>query len=180
MECFHYPSSNLFEIYYTCRSNIFTLSSNHFLLFFYYFYSYLTVGNYLKETIYEWLNCLVLVGSRAFKSIKDRISKERCTNRTRKPQHAPKIHFKSAVEDTYLEDKYSAPFLHQKIWFFNKKLKQTWNCFNGDDLYGYWAFFSYQWERSKTNYSENVFLKVIFLTSVIRFIKKTPKWINFD
>lgn len=141
MECFHYPSSNLFEIYYTCHSNIFTLSSNHFLLFFYYFYSYLTVGNYLKETIYEWRNCLVLEGSRAFKSIKDRISKERCTNRTRKPQHAPKIHFKSAVEDSYLEDKYSAPFLHQKIWFFNKKLKQTWNCFNGDDLYGYCAFF---------------------------------------
>ena len=41
----------------------------------------------------------------AFKSIKERISKERCTNRTRKPQHAPKIHFRSAVEDTYLEDK---------------------------------------------------------------------------
>lgn len=41
----------------------------------------------------------------AFKSIKERISKERCTNRTRKPQHPPKIHFRSAVEDTYLEDK---------------------------------------------------------------------------
>ena len=179
MECFHYPSLNLLQIYYICRSNIFTLSSNHFLLFFYYFYSYLTVGNYLQETIYEWRNCLLLVGSRAFKSIKGRISKERCTNRTRKPQHAPKIHFKSAVEDTYLEDKYSAPFLYQKIWFFNKKLIDL-KLFQWRWSLWLLRFFSYQWERSKTNYSKNVFVKIIFLTSVIRFIKKTPEWINFD